>query len=307
MPPVRSGRTSTPRDSAVLRLRPGATPSACRAARAQDRHRPLLRRDRLDGARRAPGPGAAPTRHDALLRGRAGDARAPPGQGGEVHRRRRDGGVRRARAARGRRAACAARGLDLKAAIRDLNVELERTHGVRIEIRTGVNSGEVIAGDPTRDSSIRERRRRRRRRAAAALRGAGRDPHRRGDVPPGPRRDQRGAARAARPSRGSETGSWRTGCWRWCRARPRSPAASTRRWSGATRELALLESAFSRAVPRGVVPPVHGARPGGRREVAARRGGARRHRRPGARASPAAASHTARASRSGRCSRSSSS
>ncbi len=46
------------------------------------------------------------------------------------------------------------RAADLKAAIRDLNVDLERTHDVRIEIRTGVNSGEVIAGDPTRESSI---------------------------------------------------------------------------------------------------------------------------------------------------------
>ena len=44
--------------------------------------------------------------------------------------------------------------MDLKAAIRELNVDLERTHGVRIEIRTGVNSGEVIAGDPTRDNSF---------------------------------------------------------------------------------------------------------------------------------------------------------
>jgi class 3 adenylate cyclase/tetratricopeptide (TPR) repeat protein len=43
---------------------------------------------------------------------------------------------------------------DLRAAIRELNVDLERTHGVRIEIRTGVNSGEVIAGDPTGDSSF---------------------------------------------------------------------------------------------------------------------------------------------------------
>jgi class 3 adenylate cyclase/tetratricopeptide (TPR) repeat protein len=43
---------------------------------------------------------------------------------------------------------------DLREAIRELNVELDRTHGVRIEIRTGVNSGEVIAGDPTGDSSF---------------------------------------------------------------------------------------------------------------------------------------------------------
>jgi class 3 adenylate cyclase/tetratricopeptide (TPR) repeat protein len=43
---------------------------------------------------------------------------------------------------------------DLRAAIRELNVDLERTHGVRIEIRTGVNTGEVIAGDPTGESSF---------------------------------------------------------------------------------------------------------------------------------------------------------
>ncbi len=75
--------------------------------------------------------------------------------------------------------------VDLKAHP-ELNVELERTHGVRIEIRTGVNSGEVIAGDPDARQLVRQRRRRRRRRAPAALRGSGRDPHRRGDVPPGP-------------------------------------------------------------------------------------------------------------------------
>ncbi|MGH3017902.1 MAG: AAA family ATPase, partial [Gaiellaceae bacterium] len=43
---------------------------------------------------------------------------------------------------------------DLKVAIRDLNADLERTHGVRIEVRTGVNSGEVVAGDPTRDDAF---------------------------------------------------------------------------------------------------------------------------------------------------------
>ena len=38
--------------------------------------------------------------------------------------------------------------VDLREAIKALNVELERTHGTHIEIRLGVNSGEVIAGDP---------------------------------------------------------------------------------------------------------------------------------------------------------------
>ncbi len=35
-----------------------------------------------------------------------------------------------------------------------LNDELERTVGVRIEVRTGVNTGEVIAGDPTRHDTF---------------------------------------------------------------------------------------------------------------------------------------------------------
>ena len=38
--------------------------------------------------------------------------------------------------------------VDLREAIKALNVELERTHSTHIEIRLGVNSGEVIAGDP---------------------------------------------------------------------------------------------------------------------------------------------------------------
>jgi class 3 adenylate cyclase/tetratricopeptide (TPR) repeat protein len=44
--------------------------------------------------------------------------------------------------------------MDLRVALRELNEELERSHGVRIEVRVGVNSGEVIVGDPVRDDLV---------------------------------------------------------------------------------------------------------------------------------------------------------
>ncbi len=173
---------------------------------------------------------------------------------------------------------------DLKAAIRDLNVDLERTHGVRIEIRTGVNSGEVIAGDPDSRQLICERRRRRRSRAPPALRRAGRDPHRRGDVPARSRRDPCRASRAAhrqgqaRPRHGLPA----------ARGRPRrtSARAPVRLADGgphagavAARERVLALRAASSSCHL-----LHGARPGGRGEVSARGGSARGHRRPGPRA-----------------------
>jgi class 3 adenylate cyclase/tetratricopeptide (TPR) repeat protein len=43
---------------------------------------------------------------------------------------------------------------ELRQAIDELNDRLEHAHGTRIEIRIGVNSGEVIAGGPTRESSF---------------------------------------------------------------------------------------------------------------------------------------------------------
>ena len=73
--------------------------------------------------------------------------RAPRRHRREVHRGRCDGGVRRPGRARGR---CAARGAgrrgDARVA-RRLNEELERTWGISLEGRIGINTGEVIAGD----------------------------------------------------------------------------------------------------------------------------------------------------------------
>ena len=39
--------------------------------------------------------------------------------------------------------------VDMRTALGGLNRELEERHGVRLAIRTGVNTGEVVAGDPT--------------------------------------------------------------------------------------------------------------------------------------------------------------
>ena len=39
---------------------------------------------------------------------------------------------------------------DMRAALAELNEELERRYGVTLQTRTGVNTGQVIAGDPAR-------------------------------------------------------------------------------------------------------------------------------------------------------------
>src|SRR4051794_18031409 len=39
---------------------------------------------------------------------------------------------------------------DMRTALDELNEQLERRYGVRLQVRTGVNTGEVIAGDPSR-------------------------------------------------------------------------------------------------------------------------------------------------------------
>ncbi len=43
---------------------------------------------------------------------------------------------------------------DLRVAISSLNEHLERDHGVTLSIRTGVNTGEVVAGDPSQGQSF---------------------------------------------------------------------------------------------------------------------------------------------------------
>jgi class 3 adenylate cyclase len=44
--------------------------------------------------------------------------------------------------------------VEVRDALDDLNEELERERGVRLQIRTGVNTGEVFAGDPSAGSTL---------------------------------------------------------------------------------------------------------------------------------------------------------
>jgi class 3 adenylate cyclase/tetratricopeptide (TPR) repeat protein len=43
---------------------------------------------------------------------------------------------------------------EMREALADLNRELERDHGVTVEARTGVNTGQVVAGDPSRRQTL---------------------------------------------------------------------------------------------------------------------------------------------------------
>ena len=86
----------------------------------------------------------------------------------------------------------------MQGALEQLNDELDRVFGVRLANRTGVNTGEVVSGDPGGGPATRDRRRGERRGAARAGRrragGAPRRPH----VPPRARLRRRRAGRAAR-------------------------------------------------------------------------------------------------------------
>jgi class 3 adenylate cyclase len=42
---------------------------------------------------------------------------------------------------------------DMEAALAELNGELERERGVTIQVRTGINTGEVVAGHPSPDAA----------------------------------------------------------------------------------------------------------------------------------------------------------
>ncbi len=73
---------------------------------------------------------------------------------------------------------------DMQRVQAELNDELERQWGVRLTVRTGVNTGEVVAGDPSDGPAARHRRRGQRRRPARAGRGRAGGSARRPDVPP---------------------------------------------------------------------------------------------------------------------------
>ena len=50
--------------------------------------------------------------------------------------------------------------VEMREELERLNQELERGLGVRLEVRLGANTGEVVAGDPDSPSAARDRRRR---------------------------------------------------------------------------------------------------------------------------------------------------
>ena len=72
--------------------------------------------------------------------------------------------------------------IDMRLALATLNVELERDWGASIDIRTGVNTGEIVAGDHPSAGFARDGRCGQRGRPARAVRGRRRDPDRRGHV-----------------------------------------------------------------------------------------------------------------------------
>ena len=156
-----------------LRRRAGAGRSAARGA--QDGDGRLLRRDRVDGARRAARPGGDAAHDGPLLRGDPADRGAARRHGGEVHRRRGDGRVRHPGRARGRRAAGrAGGGRDPRAA-----GGARRGAVGRALLSHGREHGR---GRGRRRRDARHGRCRQRRRPARAGRSAGRDPDRRRDA-----------------------------------------------------------------------------------------------------------------------------
>jgi class 3 adenylate cyclase/tetratricopeptide (TPR) repeat protein len=136
---------------------------------------------------------------------------------------------------------------ELRQAIEELSDRLEHSHGTRIEIRIGVNSGEVIAGDPTGDSSFV---------SGEVVAVAERL---QGSAAPGEILIGEETYRLARDAIHAEPleplvlkgKRDRVMAYRLVEVVPGAPAVARRFDSpmvGRTRELALLESAFSRAV-----------------------------------------------------------
>ena len=137
---------------------------------------------------------------------------------------------------------------EMQAALETLNQELERDHGVGLAARIGVNTGEVVAGDPsggqrlvTGDAVN----------VAARLEQAAAP----GEILLGETtyrlvRDavEVDAGRAARSEGQGRAGAARSGSTCVLRGRrPATPATSTRRWSGATRSSRCSSSALERA------------------------------------------------------------
>ena len=155
----------------------------------------------------------------------------------------------------------------MQEALAGLNDGHQRSSVSRSANRIGVNTGEVVAGDPTHRPATRDRRPGQHGRPARTGGGPRRGAPRRADVPPRPRA-RRGRGRRAAGAEGKAERSRPSGCWpctsgaAGARALRRSSDASARP-SGSRRR-------FERAVDaRAAAAADHGRR--GRRQVPARR------------------------------------
>ena len=198
--------------------------------------------------------------------------RAPRRDRREVHRRRGDGRLRHpGRCTRTTRCARCGPRPRCASALAALNDELERDWGVTIAVRTGVNTGEVVAGDAAGRAAARHRRRGQRRRAARAGRGAGRDPARRADLPARPRRGRGRGGRAARAEGQGRAGPGATACSASHGRRPGRARRLDSPMVGRERELGAARQAFERAVAERTCHLFTVLGAAGRRQVAARR------------------------------------
>ena len=138
-------RPREPGRSALLQLVRRAPGRRAGAGGAKDGHGALLRRGRVDRARRAARPRGDARADGPLLRRRPGAGRAARRHRREGDRRRAGGGVRDPGGARGRRAAGGAGGAR----------DARRGAGVgEVQARIGVNTGDVLARDPTAGESL---------------------------------------------------------------------------------------------------------------------------------------------------------
>ena len=195
-PELRELEAAILRQDESLAARGDAARAAADAVPAA-RHDPLRRRRRVDGARGGARPRGARTRPAALLRDGVGGDRATRRHRGEVRGRRGHGGLRHPRLARGRRAPRRSRRARHPRRDRGAQRAARAQHGVGLEIRIGIETGEVVAtptdarqrlvtgeavGIAAKLEAAAERGRDRRRRARGS-------PHR-------PRRDARAAGSA---------------------------------------------------------------------------------------------------------------
>ena len=191
----------------------------------------------------------------------------------------------------------------MRTALAELNEQLEQRWGVRLQARTGVNTGEVIAGDSSRGQGFATGDAVN---VAARLEQAARprrDPDRRAHARARARRGP-GRARAAAGPQGKERARAGVPPGRRRGSAADASRAWTRRWSGASASWPQLRGAFDRTVAERTCELVTIVGPAGHRQVPAGRATSRTRCAGRPRSSPAAASPTGRASRSGRCARS---